>query len=66
MSIVKSDLPALWTLLSKILKFEQTTYLHQDTSNIVKKLIKMRTSIYDNSAQGSSDDYVPWEDPDKA
>ena len=66
MSIVKSDLPALWNLLSIILKFEKTTYLHQDISNIVKKLIKMRTAIYDNSAQRSNDDYVPWEDPDKA
>ena len=66
LSIVRSELPALWQQLSTILKYEKAKYLLPDIAAIVKKLLKMRKEIFDNSTPRASDDYVPWPDPDKA
>lgn len=62
---VTEELPALWPNLIDILNLEKTSYLPEDVSNIILKLIDIRKNTFLTAAVRSSDDYVDWEDKEE-
>ena len=61
--LVAEELPALWPNLLEILHLEKTDFLPDDVSEIVLKLIQIRTDTFLKAAVRSPDDYVDWTSP---
>ena len=63
--LVAEELPALWPNLLEILNLEKTDFLPDDVSEIVLKLIQIRTDTFLKAAVRSPDDYVDWTSPNE-
>ena len=58
---LKREFPALWSSLQEILLLEKThRYLPPDTSAIVRRLLEIRVSIFENSLMRDDDRDYYW------
>ena len=64
LSKVQKELPAIWSTLLNILNLEKLNFLPDDVSNIVQKLITMKTEIISKAPERFSENYIylDWEE----
>ena len=60
---LRSELPALWSNILEILRYEDQTFLPKSISRIILRMIKIRIDTFKMSEARYQEDYFAFEDP---
>ena len=61
LKLLSSELPAIFPTLLEIVSFEESDFLPRDLSQIILKLILIRTNTFKNSTPRYQEDYIKYD-----